>query len=430
MAPATRKKGASTRPNIMTSLFSSPASSSPVPKTKTSTKSKTNEPDLVSDHDSDHSDYGNAKKKNKKRKNMGDEDDYPFKRRRGPISPAPELPVISDDEGIRDVEPLDEEQHITDPFSTPYQLPKNLMLQVTADGKTFVGVDLASLLKSNSTLLPGVTEAYTPKSIESGRIVQDDSLMDVDQALNKKDKTGFLDLPYELRLRIYRLVFRGASAVDFCARRDFSKSAHFLRTSKQVHREGTRILYGENSFHFGRSHEKRGVYWQQAWKEIGYKDVRRFLETIGPVNIASLKYVSFMCEDGNKYNFPLWSDVAGRQYVEDASLQRVFRLIGENAMLTKLAVCFGAKTNVKEGDYHFLHALTRMKCHQLIIYSGFREIRNRMFKTLKSKLKQVMEVPVDEDNERSPGEIKQNKVKMAYEDDMAPTFGYSRVTIV
>ncbi|KAK4945110.1 hypothetical protein LTR10_015536 [Elasticomyces elasticus] len=430
MAPTTRKKRAS----ILPASSSAPASSPLVSRPKTSIKYKDDEPDVVSDHDSDHSEYGNANKKNKKRKSMASEVENPFKRRRGrgPTPPAPELADLSDDEGIRDGdESLDEEQHVTeqfDQFSTSSLLPKSLMLQLTADGKIFGVVDIASLLKSNSTLLPA-TEAYTPKSVEHGRIVEDVTMLDTDQALIKKEKKGFLDLPYELRLRVYRMAFRGASTVDFCTRRDFSRSAHFLRTSKQVHQEGTQILYGENSFHFARNHEKRGVYWQQKWKEVGYKDVRRFLETIGPVNIASLKHVSFMLEDGNKYNFPGLLEDGARRFVEDPVLQRIFHLIGDKAVLQKLAVCFGARRDLKHSDYHFLKAFTEMRCRQLIVYTGFRAIRNRMCTSLQPKMKAVMEVPVDADHELSPAEIKNNKVKLAYEYDM-PISGYSHIRIV
>jgi hypothetical protein len=53
-----------------------------------------------------------------------------------------------------------------------------------------------------------------------------------------------------------------------------SHSAAFLRTCKQVHEEGRSVLYGFNTFYFGRNKEMRRPFWNSERKEIGYKDVR------------------------------------------------------------------------------------------------------------------------------------------------------------
>lgn len=426
MPATTRKKSASTRVSLASSsaAASSPAVATPTPTPNPDIRYKDDDPfnqefnnpeDLVSDHDSDHSEYGNTTKKSKKRKKVESEDENPFKRRRGRAPPTPELPDLSDDECVRDRdEPVDEEQEIRDQFTTPNELPKNLVLRVSADGKTFVDLNLANLLKSNSTLLP-MDHAQTPKSIQDVEMAQDKMLVDGDHSLTSTKRKGFFDLPSEIRIRIYRLTFRGQAAVDFSSRVDFARSAHFLRTSKQVYREGAQILYGENSFHFGRCHERRGAFWDPNWKEVGFKDARRFLEMIGPHNIASLKYVSFSLEDGSKYNFPHWRDATRKRYVEDPVLQHVFRLIGTNATLQKLAVCFGGRANVKQNDFHFLKSFTEMRCRQLIVYNGFRGARNKIDMPLKSKLKKVMELPYDQDHELAIAENNKNKVKMAYE---------------
>lgn len=93
----------------------------------------------------------------------------------------------------------------------------------------------------------------------------------------QEPKKGFVDLPYELRIRIYRQVFVTEAPIDFSARAGFARSSAFLRTCRLVHHEGSAVLYGENAFHFERSHRQRGAFFEAEWKEIGFKDVRRFL---------------------------------------------------------------------------------------------------------------------------------------------------------
>jgi hypothetical protein len=100
-----------------------------------------------------------------------------------------------------------------------------------------------------------------------------------------QSEEGFFILPIELRLPVYGHLFKSDKAIEF-GKSDTSLSAHFLRTCKQVYKEGREILYGENSFHFTRDTRTRGTYHDKVWKEIGYKDIRRFLQDIGPVNVS------------------------------------------------------------------------------------------------------------------------------------------------
>ena len=106
-----------------------------------------------------------------------------------------------------------------------------------------------------------------------------------DTTVVEKDSVGFLDLPYELRSKVYEFAFKFDKPIEFESR-NFSRSANFLRTCKTVLKEGREVLYGENSFHFGRETATRGKFYEKIWKEIGYKDVRKFLETIGPINVG------------------------------------------------------------------------------------------------------------------------------------------------
>lgn len=96
---------------------------------------------------------------------------------------------------------------------------------------------------------------------------------------------GFLDLPHEIRHQIYDLVFKADEPVQMGVS-DTAFSAQFLRTCKKVHEEGSKVLYGENSFHFTRDTNARGKFWETIWPEIGYKDVLGFFKMIGPANVS------------------------------------------------------------------------------------------------------------------------------------------------
>ena len=84
-------------------------------------------------------------------------------------------------------------------------------------------------------------------------------------------KLGFSNLPPELRLRIYRMLFRSTGCITIGARDDFCYSAQFLRTCKLVHLEGRVILYRENRFQLQRERSTRGRFFDQTWTEIGYE---------------------------------------------------------------------------------------------------------------------------------------------------------------
>ena len=87
----------------------------------------------------------------------------------------------------------------------------------------------------------------------------------------KRSGAGFLDLPAELRNEIYSLVFVADSRFDLARPTNFARSAAFLRTCRQVHQEACGILYGENEFFFARRTDRHGSFWEDDWKELGFK---------------------------------------------------------------------------------------------------------------------------------------------------------------
>ena len=122
-----------------------------------------------------------------------------------------------------------------------------------------------------------------------------------EQANPPKAKTsyaGFLDLPVELRSQIYGKLFdRSNMTIDFTSSRPSIIHGNFLATCKTVCDEGSRVLYGRNNFLFQRDGRTRGQFWEQEWKEIGFKDVRRFLSMIGKVNVSHLRTIKFSFSD-------------------------------------------------------------------------------------------------------------------------------------
>ena len=181
-------------------------------------------------------------------------------------------------------------------------------------------------------------------------------------------KVGFLSLPAELRSRIYNDVFVEQKH-DLHGRQDTicfitdskSFSGQFLRTCRQVLEEGRPFLYSNNHFEFRRNSYSRGNFWHKQWKEIGYKDVRRFFEVIGPVNTSFIKRISFWLSDALPSATPGLTCVE-RKFVHDAGLHRVFELISRTAVLNELRVKIDARSFITGSDYHFLRYITKVKC--------------------------------------------------------------------
>ena len=234
-------------------------------------------------------------------------------------------------------------------------------------------------------------------------------------------ETGFAALPFEVRVRIYRMCFKDDAPIKFTARENFSRHAHFLRVSKQIADEGTVVLYGENSFHFERCTVVRGKLWEKDWSEIGFKDIRRFLETIGSANISKLKYLSFVLADGSPYGTGCLS--TSRRFVHDPVLFRVLSIIGSHACLEKLGIIFNGGLDVDSHDYYFLKALTAIKCHELHMPMKTMSLVSRIDMGIWEKVKKLMEVEraanIDKDK-------KKVKVNMLF--DKPEASSYSAVT--
>lgn len=390
--------------------------------------------DLPSDHDSDFSDYAQ-----KKRKRMTKADMEKAKRRRTGVrhGPPPAVPDLSDDESTT-IDERDEPHNrllsirsrrdSNEPESNraSKEAPTILCLQIEGKSgeKTVINLDLANLLKTKATTA-SVRVPHTPESLEVPDADAEPEL-DEETLVETKGK-GFFNLPYELRVRIYRMVFHGGTVLNFELRENLSRSSAFLRTCKTVYEEGRKILYGENSFHFGRDTDTRGKMWEREWEQIGFKDIRRFFETIGAVNISHMKYVSFNMfdyyqEKGQRGLVP--EKIAhDRKFVNDPNLHQIFRIIGANTTLDTLAVIFAGRAMVSHSDFHFLKAISDVKCYNFHVIDYFRRRSHRCASNVCENLAEVMVVrdPDSPDKKKRKQKKKQKKqkqtIKMVYDED-------------
>ena len=235
-------------------------------------------------------------------------------------------------------------------------------------------------------------------------------------------RAGFTDLPYEIRVRIYRQLFVTENPIDFQSRKGFSRTSAFLRTCKMVHDEGRAVLYGENAFHFERCHEQRGTFYEATWKEIGFKDVRRFLENIGATNISRMRYVSFLFADAAASVTP-YLDEAERRFVNDPILHYILKLIGSQARLCKIAFTFSGRRQLTRTDYHFLKALASIRSEEVIHAEALSYRYSKVHdSSIVAKLKEMMLVPREDEEEIDMDKKKAPTVRMYHERPKASNY--------
>jgi hypothetical protein len=190
-----------------------------------------------------------------------------------------------------------------------------------------------------------------------------------------------------------------------------------------VHHEGRAVLYGENAFHFERSQATRGRFFELTWKEIGFKDVRRFLETIGTANISRMRYVSFHFQDAAP-STAHHLDENERRFVNDPVLHYVLKLIGAHVRLTKIAFQFSGRRQLQKFDYNFLQALSSIKSEEVIHAERMTYATSKAGdEGIVDKLRKVMTVPRANHAEISVGMKKKGPtVKMFHERPMPSSY--------
>lgn len=234
-------------------------------------------------------------------------------------------------------------------------------------GPLVVKLDTASLSRTAKPIKRPAHVASTGHASRNSRRVCKFVGKACEHSLPMNDKKrGFLDLPPELRNKVYRLLFVTKEPLDFHNPCNFSRSAALLATCRQVHNEGRGILYSENNFNLERDRGCRAPYWSNKTQEVGFKDIRRFLTSIGPSNIAMLRDVFMILEDAMPSVTPGFTNEE-RRYVHDDHLIECLKMLGRHAKLRKLGLCCNGRKVVDRTDYRFLDALRAITADEVSI---------------------------------------------------------------
>ncbi|RDI81297.1 hypothetical protein Vi05172_g8598 [Venturia inaequalis] len=251
-----------------------------------------------------------------------------------PDSPEPLQPDTRPQLYLHDLEPINLTFNIAPGFSGPLK----------------VQLDLSSVpLRSKSQKSLGTVGQ--PRKVESR------------QADNSK--MGFLKLPPELRNKVYNLVFKDKSKFDFLSPTNIQHSSAFLRSCKQIYEEGRTVLYGENIFYFARNKEMRRPFWAAERKEIGYKDLRLFLKTIGPSNVSYMRHLWLCFDDATPSSTPHLKRSEERRYVHDGHLIECLKALATQAQLKKVTLTFWGRRALAMTDARFLEYLCKLKADKV-----------------------------------------------------------------
>lgn len=377
---------------------------------------------------------GGSKRKAKKQvvKPQGDKKQLRYRESYGLAPETPPLSANADDRYTDLPKPSDETLWADLKSAKNDQIPPvvpavpviEVQFKSNAGAMGTVNINLADFLTST-----GLKIVLDPNNLSPQNLTLPDSVTPTptDNASATADKhagelKGFMKLPRELRDRVYRLTLVRKAPVDFEVPKDFGRSAALLRTCKTIHEEATEVLYGQNSFHFARNRQHRGKYYDSSWAEVGYEDVRRFLETIGPVNISKMKYISFVMTDGHGRSFGSQLHVPFPRFVNDPHLHHVLRLIGKHTILERFGFMFAGRGAVGTYDFHLLNAITDIKCYQLDIIRRFRLQNDRMAFRIEQKVRELMVIERSDEDDVDQ-ERKKFLVPMVYTDnDVNPKY--------
>ncbi|KXL44788.1 hypothetical protein M433DRAFT_139738 [Acidomyces richmondensis BFW] len=226
----------------------------------------------------------------------------------------------------------------------------------------------ANLFNANQLLSPAVappTDDIQVTSATDRRGQKIKSARPASAAAAAAAAAGFLDLPAELRNEIYRLVFVADLRLNFANPVNFDRGAALLRTCRQCHQEGRSILYGENTFFFSRRTSRWGSFWENEWRELGFRSIRSFLKSIGPINTSLIRKVSFQFEDATPCLNPDTMSHEDRRFVNDDIVMSCLRHLGDYGRLQKIKINFHGRRRLEISDERFLSYLRRITADEV-----------------------------------------------------------------
>ncbi|MCJ1248787.1 hypothetical protein MMC30_006006 [Trapelia coarctata] len=204
------------------------------------------------------------------------------------------------------------------------------------DGPAGVHVETKPLVRANSALdITGQERFGNSLKIDIENLMKLTSRPVYRVHVVAASKVGFTSIPPELRVRIYRMLFRSENCIAIGVRQDFCRSSQFLRTCKLVHYEGRVILYRENKFQLRREYNIRGRFFDRSWSDIGYEDCYRFVDMIGPINLSMIRDVGIFLDDALPSLTPD-VDVRRRRYINDQNLRCCLGLLAKHGQLQRI----------------------------------------------------------------------------------------------
>ncbi|KAK3207781.1 hypothetical protein GRF29_96g392781 [Pseudopithomyces chartarum] len=272
------------------------------------------------------------------------------KRKRSPSPTPPPLDRVVQLEGpdeLSDIEDTLRRKSNPPPVRLQFNIPLGF------HGPLYVTIDRSML---------GLDKAY---DMRPRRAIKAPGHASNTQLVQEKKPLSFTDFPAELRNKFYRMLFVTEDVLCIPADRttankdSLKRSSQFLRTCKLIHREGCSILYGENSFYFDRNPNTRGSFWEPFPKEIGYKDLRMFLQVIGTENLLYLRDITLKFQDAMPGVTP-GIEQSKRRYVQDGHLLHVLRILRQT-QLRSLNVIFQGRRQLSHADIKFLEYLMQVK---------------------------------------------------------------------
>jgi len=294
------------------------------------------------------------------------------KRKRSPSpplqdeNPFPDSPSKSDDEDAIDFPGAQADAHLQSHTSSTGMMQmtlQNVTINVPSGHQGPIVLHLQANLFTANTLLsstpapPSEVPSLTPAPGRRGKKTK--------PAERLRPGAGFLDLPAELRNEIYRLVFVADLRLNFANPINFNRGAALLRTCRQCHQEGRGILYGENTFFFSRRTSRWGSFWENEWRELGFRSIRTFLKSIGPINTSLIRQVSFQFEDATPCLNPDSMSHEDRRFVNDDIVMSCLRHLGDYGKLQKIKMNFHGRRRLEISDERFLSYLRRITADEV-----------------------------------------------------------------
>jgi hypothetical protein len=126
------------------------------------------------------------------------------------------------------------------------------------------------------------------------------------------------------------------------------------------------MLYQSNRFVFRRNKNARNPFWSSDNKEVGYLDMRHFLNMIGLVGRMNLRMMLIVFDDATRAQATELPNMDGR-YTNDANLIASLRLIARDCSLAKIGLTFYGRRQLSTIDVRFLETVCTIEADEVVL---------------------------------------------------------------